>query len=110
MNWIDAHHHVWRIDRGDYGWLTPDLAICRDYTLDDLRDLLGPVGRTVLVSAAPTEEETEFLLSTARQSGGLVAGVVGWTDLAAPDAVSRRRLAWPGWGRQPGHFASCRAW
>lgn len=22
---IDAHHHLWRLSRGDYGWLTPDL-------------------------------------------------------------------------------------
>jgi L-fuconolactonase len=27
---VDAHHHVWRVARGDYGWLTPDLPICRD--------------------------------------------------------------------------------
>jgi hypothetical protein len=20
---IDAHHHLWTLDRGDYGWLTP---------------------------------------------------------------------------------------
>ena len=38
---VDAHHHVWRLDRGDYGWLTPDLPIHRDYGLDDLRPLAG---------------------------------------------------------------------
>ena len=86
---IDAHHHVWRVDRGDYGWLTPDLPICRDYGLADLRPLLGEITATVLVQAAPTETETAFLLDTARGSGGLVRGVVGWTDLAAPDAPGR---------------------
>jgi len=91
---VDAHHHVWRVDRGDYGWLTPDLPICRDYGLDDLRPLLGDIGATVLVQAAPTEAETQFLLDTARGSGGLVRGVVGWTDLAATDAPVRvARLA-----------------
>jgi len=91
---VDAHHHVWRVDRGDYGWLTPDLPIHRDYGLDDLRPLLGDITATVLVQAAPTEAETEFLLATARDSGGLVRGVVGWTDLAAPDAAVRvSRLA-----------------
>ena len=41
---VDAHHHVWRLDRGDYGWLTPALApIYRDFTLDDLRPLLARV-------------------------------------------------------------------
>ena len=88
---VDAHHHVWRLDRGDYGWLTPALApIYRDFTLDDLRPLLGAsgVGATVLVQAAPTAAETGFLLEVARASGGLVRGVVGWVDLAAPDAVA----------------------
>ncbi|MGH7155927.1 MAG: amidohydrolase family protein, partial [Acetobacteraceae bacterium] len=86
---IDAHHHVWRPARGYYGWLTPDLPIFRDYTLDDLRPLLDGVVATVLVQAAPTEAETEFLLETARGSGGLVRGVVGWTDLAAGGAAER---------------------
>ena len=83
---VDAHHHVWRIARGDYGWLTPDLPIHRDYALDDLRPLLGDVTATVLIQAAPTEAETEFMLTVARNSRNLVRGVVGWTDLAAPDA------------------------
>jgi L-fuconolactonase len=86
---VDAHHHVWRVDRGDYGWLTPDLPICRDYGLADLRPLLGDITATVLVQAAPTEAETTFLLDTAWTSAGLVRGVVGWTDLAAPDAPER---------------------
>jgi L-fuconolactonase len=91
---VDAHHHVWRIARGDYGWLTPDLPICRDYTLDDLRPLLGDITATVLVQAAPTEAETAFMLEVARGSGGLVRGVVGWTDLAHRDAPVRiARLA-----------------
>jgi L-fuconolactonase len=89
MALIDAHHHVWRPDRGDYGWLTPDLPIYRDYELGDLRPLLGGITATVLIQAAPTEAETAFLLDTAHGSAGLVRGVVGWTDLAAPDAPDR---------------------
>ena len=88
---VDAHHHVWRLDRGDYGWLTPSLApIYRDFTLDDLRPLLARanVGATVLVQAAPSVAETEFLLDVARASDGLVGGVVGWVDLAVPDAAA----------------------
>jgi L-fuconolactonase len=86
---VDSHHHVWRLDRGDYGWLTPDLPIHRDYGLQDLRPLLGDIKATVLVQAAPTEAETHFLLRTARDSGGLVRGVVGWVDLAATDWPAR---------------------
>jgi L-fuconolactonase len=89
---VDAHHHVWRLDRGDYGWLQPtrDLApIYRDFDLTDLRPRLAEarVGSTVLVQAAPTVAETKFLLDVTRASDGLVQGVVGWADLAAPDAL-----------------------
>jgi L-fuconolactonase len=94
---VDAHHHVWRLARGDYGWLTPKLAaIYRDFSLEDLRPLLERIGigTTVLVQAAPTVAETEFLLEIARASGGLVRGVVGWVDLGAPDAAATlERLA-----------------
>jgi L-fuconolactonase len=86
---VDAHHHVWHVARGDYGWLRPDLAIWRDYTLADLRPLLGDISATILVQAAPTEAETAFLLQVAHESQGLVRGVVGWTDLSAPRAALR---------------------
>jgi L-fuconolactonase len=93
MDRVDAHHHVWRLDRGDYGWLrpTPELApIYRDFSLDDLRPLLAAagVGATVLVQAAPTLAETRYLLDVAHGSDGLVRAVVGWANLSAPDAVA----------------------
>jgi L-fuconolactonase len=43
----------------------------------------------VLVQAAATEAETEFMFATARASNGLVRGVVGWTDLAAAGSPER---------------------
>ena len=94
---VDAHQHVWSLARGDYGWLTPQLgAIHRDFTLEDLQPELeaASMQATVLVQAAPTVAETEFLLDVARSSGGVVQGVVGWVDLEAPDApATLRRLA-----------------
>ena len=91
MSGVDAHHHVWQVARGDYGWLQPTpalAAICRDFTLDELRPQLAAagIGATVLVQAAPTLAETRYLLDIAEQSAGLVRGVVGWVDLAAHDA------------------------
>jgi L-fuconolactonase len=87
---VDAHHHIWRLDRGDYGWLAPGMAIYRDYGLDDLRPLLeDKIDATILVQAAATEAETDYLLEVARGSDGLVKGVVGWLDLAAADAAKR---------------------
>lgn len=87
MTRVDAHHHVWTVARGDYGWLRPGSPICRDYGLPDLRPQLGEVTATLLVQAAPTEAETRFLLDAARASGGLVRGVVGWVPLDRPDRV-----------------------
>jgi L-fuconolactonase len=93
---IDAHHHLWRPARGDYGWLDrsiqPTLGpICRDVLLPEFQQLAQASGihGSVLVQAAPTEAETRWLLEQATGGGGLVLGVVGWTDLAAPDAAER---------------------
>ena len=87
---IDAHVHYWRIDRGDYAWLTPDLPIHRDFGPDDAAPLFAAAGITgiVLVQAAPTEAETEYLLSLATQDH-LVRGVVGWIDMTGRDAPDR---------------------
>jgi L-fuconolactonase len=87
---VDAHHHVWSLARGDYGWITPALPrLHRDFALADLTPLREAAGvtTTVLVQAAPTVAETRFLLKVAKDSGGVVKGVVGWVDLAAADAI-----------------------
>jgi L-fuconolactonase len=85
---LDAHHHLWRLDRG-YRWLdAPALApIRRDFDVTDLRAVLSPAGvdRTVLVEAGreSAEEVTEFLAIA--EATPEIAGVVGWADLTAPD-------------------------
>ena len=88
---IDAHHHVWTLARGDYGWLTPDLTpIYRDFSLADLAPHLAAsrIEGTILVQAAPTEAETMFMLDIA-ENAEVVRGVVGWTDFDAADAAAR---------------------
>jgi L-fuconolactonase len=90
---VDAHHHVWRLERGDYEWLKPTpelLPIYRDFGLRELRPMLrgANVGATVLVQAAPTLDETRFLLEVAKASSGLVRGIVGWADMADDDAIA----------------------
>jgi L-fuconolactonase len=88
---IDAHHHVWTLARGDYGWLTPDLApIYRDFDLADLAPHLSAtrIDGTILVQAAPTAAETLFLLDVAEKAQ-VVRGVVGWTDFDAANGVAR---------------------
>jgi L-fucono-1,5-lactonase len=86
---VDSHQHFWRLDRGDYGWLTPALApIYRDF----LPEHIGPhlahagIGSTVLVQAAATVEETRFMLDLARDHP-FIAGVVGWADFESEDVA-----------------------
>ena len=93
---VDAHHHLWRLARGDYDWLTPTQGVLfADYEPEDLALHMAArgVAATVAVQAAPTAAETDFLLATAERHPW-IQGVVGWTDLAAPDAAQQiARLA-----------------
>jgi L-fuconolactonase len=80
---LDTHQHFWKPDRGDYHWMTPEIPIlARDYLPDDLRSELRKAGvsQTILVQAAQTVDETDFLLKLAEETD-FVAGVIGWFDL-----------------------------
>ena len=84
---IDAHQHYWDPERGDYGWLTPDLApLYRRFGPADLAPLRERAGvaRTVVVQAAATVDETRYLLALARDEAS-IAGVVGWVPMLLPD-------------------------
>lgn len=83
---IDAHQHYWKIDRGDYGWITPELPkLYRDYMPEHLAEHLikHDIAGTIAVQAAPTVEETEYLFALADRSDSIL-GVVGWLDLFDP--------------------------
>ena len=83
---IDAHHHFWHPARGDYGWMPPDdPVLSRPYAPADLADDLARIGvsQTILVQAAPSTEETEYLLGIADATPH-VAKVVGWVDFEDP--------------------------
>ena len=90
---IDAHQHFWRPARGDYGWLRaddPGLALLyRDFMPADLQATLQAhqVAQTVLVQAAASEAETEFMLALA-ESTAFIGGVVGWVDLGHAESAS----------------------
>src|SRR5688572_24371491 len=86
---IDSHQHFWRLDRGDYGWLTPAMSpIYRDFLPEHLAPQIAEagVGATILVQAAATVEETRFMLDLARDNT-FVAGVVGWVDFESDEAA-----------------------
>jgi L-fuconolactonase len=80
---IDAHHHFWDPTRAAYPWMTGEMeAIKRPFDAHDLAPLLAAagIGRTILVQARTSLEETREFLATAGATG-FVAGVVGWVDL-----------------------------
>lgn len=90
---IDAHQHFWSLARGDYNWLTPDFtAIYRDFLPKELRVILDThaIDGTILVQAADSDAETDYMLSLADEHEWIF-GVVGWVDMDSPDASKRLR-------------------
>lgn len=88
---IDAHQHCWQIGAHDCTWPTPELlAIYRDFDVAELQALAEPLGvrGSVLVQSQASDKDTDYLLRLAREHE-FVCAVVGWVDLAAPDAVAR---------------------
>ncbi len=93
MQVIDAHQHYWQPARGDYDWMPMDNPVlARVYDPSHLTPILGSHGidRTVLVQAAATVNETEYMLGLADATSH-VAGVVGWIDFE--DESDRETLA-----------------
>ena len=84
---VDAHQHYWQLARGDYFWMTPDMTVLyQDYQPNHLAPHLAKhnIAKTVVVQAADTVAETEYLLTLAEQHDS-IAGVVGWLDMESPN-------------------------
>ncbi|GAA2039038.1 amidohydrolase family protein [Catenulispora yoronensis] len=90
MRIIDAHHHLWDLGVRDQAWTVGLPALRRSFHLADLEPLVAAAGvaATVLVQTIHAAEETPEMLALAETSD-LIAGVVGWTDIAAPDFADR---------------------
>lgn len=93
---IDAHQHFWNPARGDYDWMPKDdPVLSRVYRPSDLEPQLKDLGidATVLVQAAPSIAETEYMLGIA-DATPFVAGVVGWVDFEhGSDRAELERLS-----------------
>jgi L-fuconolactonase len=88
---VDAHVHFWQIGRNDCMWPPPELAeIHRDFLPGDWLREAEPLGidAAIVVQSQPSARDTAWLLELARNHA-CIAGVVGWADLAAPDAPAR---------------------
>jgi L-fuconolactonase len=90
---VDAHHHFWNLEREALHWMTDEhAAIRRSFEPADLEPLLASagVGRTVLVQAACSDSDSDFMFEHAAGCGWIGA-VVAWADLSSP-ARARERL------------------
>ncbi len=92
---IDSHQHFWNPARGDYDWMPKgDPVLDLIYRPSDLTATLArhQIDGTVLVQAAATVAETEYMLGLADASD-FIKGVVGWVDFEQPaDAKVLERL------------------
>ena len=88
---IDAHQHFWNPARGDYFWMVGDekKPIIRTIMPKDMAPHLARHGiaKTVLVQAAPSVNETEFMLGIA-DATDFVAKVVGWIDFEKREDIN----------------------
>ena len=94
MKVIDSHQHFWDPSRGDYHWMPKDNPILnRKYEVKDLSEASGSIDlhKTILVQAAATNAETEYMLHIA-ESSDLVCGVVGWVNFEEKDQLNQLRI------------------
>ena len=92
MRIVDAHHHLWDLGVRDQDWITGRALapLRRDFLLSDYRSVAdaNAITGSVVVQTVTVPAETPELLALAAGSD-LIAGVVGWTDLAALDVADK---------------------
>src|SRR5258708_1224635 len=87
MRRIDSHHHFWKYNPEEYGWIDDSMAeLRRDFLPADLQATLAAssVDGAISVQARQSIQETKLFLDMA---GGKVfwGGVVGWVPLTDPN-------------------------
>ena len=84
MEWIDAHHHLWRYTPEEYEWIENDMqALRRNFLPENLTHEMRAAGvsGSVVVQARQTMEETRSLLDLA-DTCEVIRGVVGWAPIS----------------------------
>jgi L-fuconolactonase len=82
---IDAHHHLWKYNAGEYAWIDDSMRVLqRDFLPADLEDILQSAGvaGAIAVQARQSLEETNWLLSLAAESS-VIRGILGWAPIAS---------------------------
>ena len=84
-NMIDSHHHFWRYDPQEYGWISESMALLRrDFLPANLRREISQRESMAWSASKPARrlEETRWLLELAEQND-FIRGVVGWVPLVS---------------------------
>ena len=82
---IDSHHHFWKYDPAEYGWINEEMSVIRrdflpEHLAAEVKD--ARIDGVVSVQARQTLEETRWLLDLAL-ANGFIKGVVGWVPLVS---------------------------
>ena len=82
---IDCHQHFLKPDQVSYCWMKPDMPLAKDFLPSDLKPWLDKHGvqKTILVEAADSEEENEFMFQLAADND-FIGGIVIWLDMESP--------------------------
>ena len=87
---IDSHHHIWDLSIRDQDWIVGEslAPIRRNFLMSDYKEAVKPFGieKSVIVQTVTTYDETPELLAIA-ETDEMVAGIVGWLDMSANDAI-----------------------
>lgn len=102
---VDAHHHLWALERGHYPWLQEayepaafilgDYAsLCQDFGVREYRAALGPVPVVATVHVEAERSRDEALAETAwlhkvHAQHGMPNAVVAWADFSSPEVAQR---------------------
>lgn len=88
---VDSHIHFLNYRQQDYPWINNDMEILKStFEPGDLKPLLESIqfDGAIAVQARQTLQETEWLLSLAKQND-FVKGVVGWVDLCSEEVENQ---------------------
>ncbi|HCY41457.1 MAG TPA: amidohydrolase [Prolixibacteraceae bacterium] len=84
---IDSHHHYWKYNPVEYGWIDDSMKVIRtDFLPEKLEQTIREAGidGVISVHARQLVEETDWLIEMAHQNK-FMKGVVGWLPLIQND-------------------------
>jgi L-fuconolactonase len=93
---IDAHLHLWDLDRAEYPWLTPEIGdLYRSIAFPEIAPVLRVRGidGAILVQASDEAADTEVMLAAA-DAHPQILGVVAWSPLDDPARLAADLERW----------------